>query len=494
MRIEIEHLEELPGREKIRRVVARKFEEHVRLKRRHEKYSQYRGTGREGRSGTPYGLRSVTVTKQHNLQKRNFIMPKDMSQKIRDLKADRAAMANAIFEKAKRENRGLTQSEDELCNTIDGELDLFNEMLTTSVHNTAAAVPMSGSRNRSKWGSFGEFLNAIKRASGDVGLTDSRLIQNSGTGLSVAVPSEGGFMVEQQFVENLMAGIMEGFSLVNLVKKVLTPAGRGGITWPALAETSRADGYRFGGVRAHWTTEAGAAAASSPKLRAVKLGLEKLLAFVYMTEELAEDSLTFENFVTQLYTEEMKFQTTDAIVNGNGIGKPLGILNGGGLITVPKRAGQGVDTIVFENLLDMWSRLAVRNPKSVAWLINSELVPQLGTMALGVGVAGVPVFLPSNGAADAPFGRIFGKPVYECESCSKLGDAGDIILADLSDYVWTDKGGVNVDESIHVKFLTDENCFRFRYRANGSPYTNSPIVSKANASFSKSPYVTLAAR
>jgi HK97 family phage major capsid protein len=116
------------------------------------------------------------------------------------------------------------------------------------------------------------------------------------------------------------------------------------------------------------------------------------------------------------------------------------------------------------------------------------------TMSQTVGTGGVPVFLPAGGVSGSPYMTLMGRPVIPVEQCSKLGDAGDILLADMADYIGIDKGGLESDTSIHVQFMYDEQVFRFRYRFNGTPYTNAPVVSKANASFSVSPYVALAAR
>ena len=38
--------------------------------------------------------------------------------------------------------------------------------------------------------------------------------------------------------------------------------------------------------------------------------------------------------------------------------------------------------------------------------------------------------------------------------------SGDIILADLSQYILIDKGGLQSASSIHFKFTTDETAFR----------------------------------
>jgi HK97 family phage major capsid protein len=111
-----------------------------------------------------------------------------------------------------------------------------------------------------------------------------------------------------------------------------------------------------------------------------------------------------------------------------------------------------------------------------------------------VGTGGVPVYLPAGGASATPYGSLMGRPVIVTEQCAKLGDVGDIILADMSDYIGIDKGGLESDTSIHLQFLYDEQVFRFRYRFNGAPYTNSPVTTYKGNSNTISPYVALGAR
>jgi HK97 family phage major capsid protein len=115
-------------------------------------------------------------------------------------------------------------------------------------------------------------------------------------------------------------------------------------------------------------------------------------------------------------------------------------------------------------------------------------------MYFAIGTAGVPVYMPAGGVSGSQYSTMFGRPVIPIEQCSKLGDAGDIILTDLSAYIGTDKGGTQVDSSIHVQFLYDEQVFRFRYRFNGAPYYNSPVASYKNSLTTYSPYIVLANR
>lgn len=419
-----------------------------------------------------------------------------------------------LMDKARSEKRDLLEPEltvyNQLKKDIEGykaaavrekEVEDLQNSLSASV-TPAPTVQPNDPKKKNPWNSFGEFLKAVKNAyDPSRGIIDPRLVpdrtagpQNVGTGLQVAVSSDGGFMVQSTFVQSLMQSIVQASNTLSRITMIPIGADSNGIVMPAMAETSRANGSRFGGARAYWANEGTTATASKPKIREITLKLEKLLAFCYMTEELMRDSSAMEAFVRKVYADEMSFKLDDAIFNGTGNGQPLGILASPALITVTKESGQTADTVVWENIVKMWSRLAPASQTRAVWFLNQECIPQLMTMAMVVGAGGVPVYLPANGASATPYGTLMGRPVVPVEHLSKLGDAGDVLLADMSDYIGIDKGGLESDTSIHVQFLYDEQVFRFRYRFNGAPYTNSAVASYKNASFTISPYITLGAR
>jgi len=72
------------------------------------------------------------------------------------------------------------------------------------------------------------------------------------------------------------------------------------------------------------------------------------------------------------------------------------------------------------------------------------------------------------------------------------------MLADFSQYKFIDKGGMQSDVSIHVRFIYDESVFRFVYRCDGQPVLASEItpftagVTTATATLSH--FVRVAAR
>lgn len=419
----------------------------------------------------------------------------------------------SLVSKAKEEKRVLSEEENVVFNKLSSDIDAWEEAsknnieleekianiqnrLNKPVVKDIVPIKVGNDRSLNKpWDSRGEFLLAVRNASVH-NTIDQRLVThpNNAQGMSVGVGGDGGFMVGADNEQWLMDSVVSQSQIFSRIVKMPVGMDRNGISLPALAETSRADGYRFGGVQAYWTAESATATKSKPTLRNVDLKLEKLLAFCYMTEELLVDGRALEAFINKAYGSEMAFKLDDAIVNGDGNGKPLGILKSPALVSVAKESGQTADTIVYQNIVKMFSRLSARNRANAVFLISQEAEPELNSMSMPVGTGGVPVYLPANGLSGQPYSTLFGKPVITVEQCSALGDAGDIILADLGDYIGIDKGGLEGDSSIHVAFSYDELAFRFRYRFNGTTYSRSAIASKSNSNFTTSPYVTLAAR
>lgn len=340
-----------------------------------------------------------------------------------------------------------------------------------------------------KFKSFGEYLTKVVRAETGGGV-DPRL---KATGLSEGVPAEGGFLVQQEFVNTLMEKVYEIGVLAAKCTRQPVGANFNGIKIPAVDETSRVDGSRWGGVRAYWAAEGGTKTASKPAFRQISLELQKLIGLCYVTDELLQDAVGLEGYVNRWFPLEFGFKLDDAIINGDGAGKPLGILGSPCLVSVSAETGQAATTIVAENIIKMWARMWGASRKNAVWFINQDIEPQLYTMSLAVGTGGIPVYMPAGGLSGQPYGTLMGRPVTPIEQCATLGTVGDIILADLSQYILIEKGGIQAASSIHVQFTTDETAFRFVMRVNGQSIWNSALT-PYKGSNTQSPFIALATR
>jgi HK97 family phage major capsid protein len=422
--------------------------------------------------------------------------------KILEMKAkreDARLKAMAVLNKAEAEDRFLSEEEQKDIDKYEEEIRAWDESIGRAEKLLAIepedrssekpeVKPTPAKDTEKRFSSFGEQLMAAYRAAMPGGKVDERLSTRAASGLNETTPSDGGFLVQQDFVTELLKRTYETGILASKVKKIPISTNANGMKINAIDEDSRANGSRWGGVQTYWEGEADELTASKPKFRQMELSLKKLTGLCYATDELLQDAAALEAVIRQAFAEEFGFKIDDAILSGSGEGEPLGILNSGAIVTVAKEASQ-TDTITVENLIKMWNRLWSRSRANAVWYINQELEPYLYTLKIG----DKPVYIPAGGLSEKPYGTLFGRPVVPIEQCSAAGEVGDIILADIGQYLLIDKGGIKSASSIHVRFLYDENVFRFIYRVDGKPIWTKPLT-PYKGSATVSPFVTLAKR
>lgn len=323
------------------------------------------------------------------------------------------------------------------------------------------------------------------------GLTKSAFAKQ--TGLNEGLGAEGGFLVGTDRGGSLMQRVYNVGNLLQRVDMTGISANSNGMSFYGVNETSRANGSRRGGIRAYWAAEGGAKTASQPAFRELELKLHKCVGLVYATDELLQDANALESWIMQNLPEELRFVVEDAILNGTGVGMPQGIRASGALVTQAAEAGQGADTVVSQNIMNMWSRLWAPSRRNAVWLINQDVEPQLYQLNLGVGTGGVALYQPPGGLSQAPYSTIMGRPVLASEYAQTVGDEGDIMLLDFSEYQMIEKGGMQSSSSIHVRFVYDETVFRFVYRVDGISKWNSALT-PFNSTITQSPFITLEAR
>ena len=345
-----------------------------------------------------------------------------------------------------------------------------------------------------KFKSLGEQLQAIAGVALS-GREDNRLQWESlapvSGGAVAGVASDGGYLIQKDFTTSLLGRMNEIGDVKKRVTTIGINANSDGLKAPVIDETSRATGSRWGGVQVYWGAEADAATAKKPKLRIMEWNLHDLIGLAYTTNRLLQDASAIGSIFSQAFSEEMNFMIEDALIRGTGAGQPQGVLNASCTVSVSKETGQAAATILYENLLKMHARLWARSRANAVWFINQDCEPQLDLLIHQAATGVIPATFIQTGADGVT--RIKGKSVIPVEYCSTLGTVGDIILADMSQMVAIDKGGMQADQSIHVRFTTNENTFRFIYRYDAQP-TWSSALTPYKGSNTLSPFITLATR
>ena len=350
--------------------------------------------------------------------------------------------------------------------------------------------------NNGPFNKFGDFLQAVKSAGTPGGRVDNRLydIHNAATGLNETVPSDGSFLVQTDFTNELLREAVATGQLAKKCMKFELTGNSNGIKINAFDETSRASS-RFGGVISYWADEASEYQASKPKFRQMELSLKKLTGLCYCTDEMLEDSSVLEAVLRMAFASEFGFQLDDVILNGTGAGQPLGVMNSGSLVSVSKETGQAASTIVGENIIKMVER-TLGPSTNYAWLHSKTCLSQIYSLSLAVGTGGVPLFIAGGSIPNQPENRLLGLPLIECEQCQTLGTSGDLILADLPHgYALAEKGGIKTAVSLHVRFVYGEQVFRWTLRIDGQPTRASALTpAHGGSSYTQSHFVALETR
>jgi HK97 family phage major capsid protein len=309
---------------------------------------------------------------------------------------------------------------------------------------------------------------------------------------STVDPALGGFLVPEVLRSTLLQNSLED-AVVRPRAMVVTMDGPT-VSFPAIDETSHASSV-YGGITGTWVAEGEALPESEARFGRTTLRANKLVTYCEAPAELPQDApRAWADFIDGAMPKALSFFEDSAFLTGNGVGRPLGALNAANtaLISVAAESGQTADTLVWQNVIKMFSRMLPSSLGRAVWVASIDSFPELATMALNVGTGGSAIWL--NNGVEGPPARILGRPVYFSEKVPKLGDLGDLSFIDWGQYLVGDKMEMRVSASEHYKFGNDVIAYRVIERADGRPWMKSAITPANGSSATLSPYVTLAAR
>ncbi|MGE4190751.1 MAG: phage major capsid protein [Thermoanaerobaculia bacterium] len=299
--------------------------------------------------------------------------------------------------------------------------------------------------------------------------------------------SFGGYLVPEAYLPNFLTLAAEPDPISG--RTTMLPMAAPVINMPARVDKNHSSSV-CGGLTFTRRMETGSGTASRMQMEKVRLEAHSLMGLSYASEEVLVDSaISFIAMLEQGFRDQLNYHMIDERLNGSGAGEYLGILNAPCTISVAKEGGQAADTFNITNLLKMRAR--VWRYDQAIWMANHDMIPQLATLALASGSSVIMVYQPSS-REDMP-DMLFGRPIIYTEYCKTLGDLGDIVCANWSQYLEGVYEPLQQAESVHVRFDAHERCFKFWTRNAGAPWWKTALTPK-NSTSTLSPFVTLAER
>jgi HK97 family phage major capsid protein len=342
---------------------------------------------------------------------------------------------------------------------------------------TAYGAPLNGA-----FASVGDFLRACAQEGAgrqyrDAADLDARLskIKDIQNAFSTDVPSDGGFLVPEEFRSDLLMLALE--NAVIRPRATVIPMGSQTLALPAVDDQSHSTTV-FGGIQTYWVDESTAPPETSAKFAQVKLDARKLMAYATVPSELPADAPAFSAFIDQSLPKALAFEEDYRFMVGTGVGEPVGFINCSSAVITAGASHLGANTIGVEDLAAMFARMLPSSLMNAIWLADIGTFPQLATMAVQGAIANSSPVWMNNGVIGAPPAAIYGRPVYFTEKCPALGTTGDISFIDPSFYLIGDRQAITASASPHFAFSTDKIAYKIIERIDGRPWLQSALTPK----------------
>jgi HK97 family phage major capsid protein len=212
----------------------------------------------------------------------------------------------------------------------------------------------------------------------------------------------------------------------------------------------------------------------------------ELSGYSVSSNVLLQDSIIgLEKFLMTLFARSIAWFEEYAFLQGNGTGKPQGMLTAGATLLKNRDNGNQVS---FNDVATMWSKLLPSSWSSAIWVFSPSVVPQLLQLKDGANRA---IFISiDQGATKAPVWSLLGRPAFPSEKLPALGTKGDLMLIDPSLYVVGDRMQIEIAASEHVNFLKNQMTWRVVESVDGQPWVEKPITLQ-DGSTQVSPFVAL---
>ena len=332
----------------------------------------------------------------------------------------------------KTKNGTLSVEDDATYKTMEDEIsELTNEIhrmerreeieaeLEKPVSKPIIEKPMNGRMDNGEI-KTGRAADTYKKAMLSALRSNFRNVSNV---LQEGVDADGGYLVPEEYDSRLIDGLEEE----NIIRKLghrITTSGERKIN---IAATKPA---------AAWIDEGEALTFSDATFSQINLDAHKLHVAVKVTEELLYDNaFQLENYIIEEFYKALANAEEDAFINGDGTGKPLGILATSGGAEVGVTAASAT-AITADEVINLVYSLKRPYRKNAVFILNDQTIATLRKLKDGNGAY---MWQPALVAGEPD--KLLGYPVYTSAYMPTVeAGAKTIIFGDLSYYNIGDRG------------------------------------------------------
>jgi len=380
-----------------------------------------------------------------------------------ELRAKHVADMRAMLANAETEKRDLNDTELDTYNKLDSEVSRLKveadrEAKLESIENSLGeikdqSVKMSVGDSAGDQFASKEYRNAFVSALRQKPGTLSREVSNA---LQVGTDSEGGYITPEEFDTMIVAARQDINEIRQYATVITTGSDRNIPTESSL------------GVAA-WTAEEAGATLADVAFGRVVLGAHKLATAVKVSEELLQDAFfNVEAYLAGVIGKRFGLLEEAAFVNGDGSGKPTGIVVGS---TLGKTLASATAITAVE-LMDIYHALGRPYRMGATWMFNDTVAKNIRKL-----VDGNSQFIWQPGLVAGQPDTILGRPVL-VSSAMPAPTTGlkSVIFGDLSGYTIADRKGTTVQRLNELYAINGQVGYVANARTEGKVTDSNAII------------------
>lgn len=365
------------------------------------------------------------------------------------------AQMKAVLANAESENRDLTGEESAKYDAMDTDqnslkaraeriknaADVEAELSQRQTTGARASVQTADRKSALTSESYKAGFNAYARM-GKNGLSHDIL-----NALQVGTNSEGGFIVPTEFETQLVEVLQDINPLRDFVNVIATGSDRNIPIESSLGSAT-------------WTAEEAAYTESDAAFSQVVLSSFKLGTIVKVSEELLEDAFfDVEGYLARNFGKRFGLAEESAFVNGDGSGKPTGIVGGSGLGVLAASA----TAITADELIDLYHSLSRPYRGTAVFMANDATVKAVRKLKDSNGV-----YLWQPGLQAGQPDMILGRELITSTAMPTMAiNAKSVVFGDMSCYTVADRSGSVLQRLNELYAANGQVGFRMRRRMDG---------------------------